>query len=383
MKKQNRLVRLAIWSLWILVSTAVLAEIMLRVASIPIYRRPATLTVVGPPDPPRPPHEEARFGELLRLGPTAELPYRLRPQLDLVFKGASVTTDAGGYRHTPASCEEPRAIRVVGLGDSVLFGWAVEADETAWNHIAAALNRDGDECWSFLNTAAPGYNTTNEIAVFESLLATQSADLVLLHYHPNDLDVADPVRRRRTPWAPNSFLFGRLRGLSLKAFVHHRVAFLDENDRVRVLNSEMHRIPVDSRSQLGIPGVQRAFEKLARLQAEHGFELQIVSHAPFHPEVQRIATALGLPTFSAGPALARIERERGWSQVDPSPLVISRTDGHPSALSHEIQADHYLEELGRTGVLDRLLDAARNDVQANPEGIPPSSDSRSPTASRR
>ena len=56
--------------------------------------------------------------------------YGMKPGLDVEFLGASLRTNAGGWREGPIAMPKPKdTIRIVGIGDSHMFGWAVEADE--------------------------------------------------------------------------------------------------------------------------------------------------------------------------------------------------------------------------------------------------------------
>lgn len=120
--------------------------------------------------------------QLIRLSDDPELAYELKPGLDVQFMGGRVRTTREGFRITPGSRAENHAFTIVGLGDSVMFGWGVDDDET---YLAGLLDRlDArlpDAPTRIVNLAVPGYNTYLELQAFKRHGVSRGADLVLIH----------------------------------------------------------------------------------------------------------------------------------------------------------------------------------------------------------
>lgn len=78
------------------------------------------------------------------------------------------------------------ALKVVGLGDSIMYGVGqAEADtylDAARRHLAERSARPVE----ILNLAVPGYNTLQEDAVHQEIAARLRPDVVLLHYWSDD-----------------------------------------------------------------------------------------------------------------------------------------------------------------------------------------------------
>ncbi|HEX5054533.1 MAG TPA: hypothetical protein VFZ65_22335, partial [Planctomycetota bacterium] len=70
------------------------------------------------------PGQPYRLGHLIRAARNPDIIFELVPGLDVEFQGVRVVTNADGFRGPRRSREKPaNGYRIVGLGDSVLFGW--------------------------------------------------------------------------------------------------------------------------------------------------------------------------------------------------------------------------------------------------------------------
>jgi len=138
-------------------------------------------------------------------GPSADLPYVLRPGEGILF-GAAVRVNRNGLRGpeitpTPA----PGVRRVLVLGDSVVFGQGLPDDETLTAVLARDLGATGGARWEVLNGGVPGYDTVAEVRFLEAVgLALQPA-IVVVGASLNDYDLAPS-------YAPTGILIRRALG---------------------------------------------------------------------------------------------------------------------------------------------------------------------------
>lgn len=121
-----------------------------------------------------------------------DLPYRLRPGVDLEVQGSRVTVNELGMRERaiPSSRPAPGTRRVLVLGDSVAFGWLQEADRAFPRLLEGDLRRAGG-AWAraeVLNAGVPGYAATTEAAWFREHGEALHPDVVVVAVNLNDFD---------------------------------------------------------------------------------------------------------------------------------------------------------------------------------------------------
>jgi lysophospholipase L1-like esterase len=87
------------------------------------------------------------------------------------------------------------AFRVVVLGDSIAFGLFLDAEQTFPRLLAKELSLQRRDV-EVLNLAVPGYDTLQEVAFFEQLQPEARADVVVLQFCLNDVEVASPSLAR-------------------------------------------------------------------------------------------------------------------------------------------------------------------------------------------
>jgi hypothetical protein len=73
----------------------------------------------------------------------------------------------------------PGSVRILGIGDSGMYGWACEQDENYLAILETNLNRRGDGVfYEVLNTGVPGYNTQQEVQALKEKWARYKPDIV-------------------------------------------------------------------------------------------------------------------------------------------------------------------------------------------------------------
>jgi hypothetical protein len=138
------------------------------------------------------------LGHVVRLSPDPRVVYELVPDLDVDFLGARLRTNADGFRGKALPPARTRAaVRVVGLGDSVMFGWGVSEEETYLARLVPLLEgASPGVAWEVMNTAVPGYNTVMEVATLEAKGLRFDPDLVVLNFVGNDLGLPNFIEER-------------------------------------------------------------------------------------------------------------------------------------------------------------------------------------------
>ncbi len=117
--------------------------------------------------------------------------YTLKPYLDIVAHGVRIRTNGEGFRIQSRRSEEKReGFRIAVLGDSTSFGWKVSYEESYPAIFAAMLEQHLSRPVILENYSVPGYNSRQEVHLFESRIMADPPDLIILHHDPNDADPA-------------------------------------------------------------------------------------------------------------------------------------------------------------------------------------------------
>jgi hypothetical protein len=299
--------------------------------------------------------QESRAGEargelplagILRISPNPEIIYELIPNLaGIRFKSQPLRTNARGFRG-PEHPEEPApgTIRIVGIGDSVMFGWGVRERQSYPRILERMLNRDLQGVRvEVINTAVPGYNTAMEVATLEAKGVAFRPDWVIVDFVTNDLGLPNFIARDSDPFS--------LRRSFLWEFVSARLAGRPGGDRRGPLAlaprhesgfdfaSRPDRVPPEYRAMVGLSGYRRAMERLAARRDQHGFRVLVVSSGHIPDDVAEVCRQLAFPTFVAVPDVERYMQQHGIEEYQGSDLTVGESDPHPSAIQHRIIAE--------------------------------------------
>lgn len=308
----------------------------------PAYTLQEALRDVDPPAP----GEESRWLHALQPNENPRIAYGLRPGFRgrVPFAGVVVDFEVNRHGFRGPDWEErkpPGTVRIVGLGDSVMMGYAVEYEQSYLHRLKTELRSHlPDLTLEVLNLAVGGYNTVQEVAVLEEIGLAFEPDLVLLHLVSNDHHGIQyqGLRPSALAW-DRSFLFDAVRGV---------------------------RRTGEYGPYGGWEDLRAALARLRELRDLHGFDLLVFSHEPA-PQNQRmlaIAQEEGLDAVDLLPFLPGHMRRAGLPEDDASALFIPG-DGHPSALHHGFLANDLLAVLQRRGLLTRLVERSSEAVASD------------------
>jgi hypothetical protein len=310
--------------------------------------------------------------DIIRISPNDKIIFELKPDIPgLPFKGAPFTTNSLGFRGPEIAPEPgPDTVTIVGLGDSMMFGYGVPDGTDYLSVLEVLLNRRyPTKTWRCINTAVPAYNTVQEVETLRTKALAFRPDLVILGIVSNDLglppyfrledDVLDSSRSflwercvRGTRWAVQRGGFKQQEGLDPRLGTHGNYKSADE-------------IPPRFRPVVGWESFVQALTDLKALSEEHGFtvvsftttEDEVVErmvakareqgwlHVSLFPEIQAYLTKHHGGTFSA----------KDPSVYLNSRLSLSPADGHPSVFQHAMAAQRLLQDLETAGVIAQLL----------------------------
>lgn len=212
-------------------------------------------------------HSEHALVAVIRLSTDKRLIYELRPGMDKTFGGKRVRSNSAGMRTEREFAREkpPGILRIVGVGDSGMWGWAVDQGEAYLDRLQKRLGPEAE----VLNLAVPGYDTQQEVEMLRARGLGYAPDVVVLGWCDNDFAPPPFLHHpRRTLTRRHSYLwalaFDRAR---FRRIAQPNVVHLDEIDR-SLADPEVL-------SESGPEGVKRQLVALRELARERGFHLLV------------------------------------------------------------------------------------------------------------
>jgi GDSL-like lipase/acylhydrolase family protein len=244
--------------------------------------------------------------------------------------------------------------RVLALGDSVVFGAAVNQGDTFSDRLEQLLRARTGEMWHVINSGVNGYNSEQEATYLRIEGMRYTPDVVILVYVPNDTSPKDTLASHHRYWyrfpkwpspepAPPSSpreLFDRLLNLSL-GYTLMRMNFAE------ISKEKFPSITKD-------PGwaYSRGWVEDAANQCN-------ARAVPFLVALYRGKDEKFLADLSSS-GIDAISLEPAWQKVPANKRQPSHLDPHPSAAVHAEMAVVLLEALQVRGWLASPSDDRRH-----------------------
>jgi hypothetical protein len=307
------------------------------------------------------PRSLARGGESVELidmiqpSPHADIVYELRPGLSCRYRGVDVTTNTAGFRGPEHALAKPAAaFRVLGLGDSVLFGWGVPWADAGIAQLERVLqHRLPGRTVETIGTGVPGYNTAMQLEVLRQKGLAYAPDVVLVDLVGNDFDLPNFLLQPTDYWRlDRSYLPVLLERARRQHRNDPRGPFVwapaDANGN---FESDPERVPPAYRHLVGPENYRRALQGMLELGRRHGFRVLVTCHHDMLREAKAICTELQVPFVEQGKRIRAWMKERGLVEFQGSPLSVGPGDPHPSALVHGWWAEAVADRLAELGWL--------------------------------
>lgn len=357
-----RLAKAALLTISIVLCLATL-EIGLRIHTANVNRMTFAAVFDGDAIPPQFRGDELRLAAMIRPVQNPRIIYELRPDLSGFFQAKRLTTSSEGFRCRSYPQEKPAGTRrIVGIGDSFMFGNGVGDDDIYMVKLERLLEKSTDQGhWQVINTAVPGYNTVMEVETLMTTGLAYQPDYVIIEFVANDLSLPNFIRTTTSPVAPRSFLLDLLRQRAGSGRGDPLLDLLDKgglehasrSDTAMYFEIDPEAVPAEYRDMVGWNAFETAMAELEGLRKRHGFEVIQLSLAPGESRLKKRALAigrkLGFHVLDVGPALRSYMSENGIENYLGSKLAVGKTNGHPSAIAHSIAAQQLFALLAEIG----------------------------------
>ncbi|HET7292356.1 MAG TPA: SGNH/GDSL hydrolase family protein [Vicinamibacteria bacterium] len=296
----------------------------------------------------------AGLGDIVRTSRNPDIVYELRPGLDVTFLGRRLSTSAAGFRDREYQPAKPPGVhRILGLGDSVMFGWGVADGEDYLSRVEERLAEEQPlERWQVINMAVPGYNAVMEVETLHERGLAYGPDLVIVGFCGNDMRLPNFLR------APEDFL--ALDRSYLFDFVRSRLggADLEDSDAslapLTIRGPDRDMVPPRYAHMVGLAAYERSMQRLRETKQREGFEVVVLFYPGPAKGVAPIVRRLGFRVLSLATRVRSFLREQGGREAGYAKLRLSSRDPHPSPVGHRLIADGLVAYLDESGLRARL-----------------------------
>ncbi len=307
------------------------------------------------PDPPQGDH--VLLGAMIQPHADRRILYALRPNLDVFYKGARVTTNSAGWREGEYSKKKTKnTIRIVGIGDSFMFGHGVEEDTRYMDVLEHKLKKDFRHInWEVMVFAVLGYNLAMEVEVLKQEALDYDPDLIVYGFVENDVCLSAFLLRGGSFFAARPMIVDYLdpilsRNILLQGKTPSGKPFLEI--------CHEREAPEEYKDLVGEKAFLKALEELADVGTLKDVPVVIFSKERLHPD-HKIAHE-NIYYFDA-----ETEMDEYLQFRKKSDLVISKRDGHPSATGHKIMAEALHRQLLDGRVIQDIIAKRRLETSSS------------------
>jgi hypothetical protein len=282
------------------------------------------------------------FG-IVQPSPNPGVVYELRPNLQGTFRHRDFSTNRLGMRGPEVELAKPAdTFRIVGLGDSFMFGWGVHQHEM-YSSLLNEWHSNGSLRIEFLNFGTPGYNSAMEVALYEYKARRLRPDLVLIHFIGNDLALPHLLQPPPTASPDSWYLTQLARNVFLPAtleeepgLLRHDISYLPETTQQEIKGQYGY--------MLGVAGFKRVMSRLAEITQSEGVPVVLMSQG-HRKLLEPAAVEHGFTFLDPTPVFLELLEAEGveltrknWRRAIRLPKDI-----HPSPFAHRA----YAEAIGR------------------------------------
>ncbi len=301
--------------------------------------------------------EAVRLGRIIRPHENPRIIYELIPNISVIFREQPVSINLQGFRSAAHPPQKPeRAIRIVGLGDSVMFGWGVKDHETYLARLSRILNDAyPDFSWEIVNTSVPGYNTAMEVETLKEKGLRFTPDIVLIEYVGNDFELPNFIRKKENYFSFQKSFFKqfieRQFGTSrvAKGLVDAPANFANGN-----FASNPENVPEEYHHMVGQDAYYAAMQELQTLSKTYKFKVFVLALG-FPDFVRDVCNEFRFRTIKVFPHWLEYTRKQGIADQRAA-WQLTEKDPHPTIMGHHVIATTIFNELEKGDYLKKLQD---------------------------
>jgi len=291
--------------------------------------------------------ETARYNRERVADP--DLIFRHRPSWETTYQGVAVHFNERGLRDDTIKPKAPSEYRILALGDSVTFGWGVVQPDIFPARLQRILSAELRRPVRVINAGVAGYNTVQEHTFFRMEGLSLQPDLVVLLYHPNDIEPHPPSNEAIVETSYQEQSPPQVLNLLLEqSWLYRLVVYAGRYGRFGI-RSAADLDTQQFRMQRGWKDSMNALREIARLCATQHIPMTVfyvrLLATPYNEALLQDVRAVSAPVL--------VVDMLSWFQANDKRVYMnSRMDPHLNSQGHQVVAEHmatYLLHENRKG----------------------------------
>jgi len=285
------------------------------------------------------------LGPLIRPSPYHDIIFEFKPNLNVTYINGTVITNSLGWRDKLYTIKKPeKTIRIVGLGDSVMFGRGVNQGENYLNLLEQKLNEKYPEFkWEILNFALPAYNTAMELAVLKNYALEYDPDIIIYGYVGNDGCLPDFIVQKDSFFSTKSAIYEYLSSLYNKATFIFKTTDITSSWNI----CKEEDAPEEYDNMVGVEAIRRSLGKISNISFENNISLIFFHGTEWSFE---LGNPRGKPIKYVVSAADYFDEEN----LTKEKMWLNPEDGHPSVYGHKIYSETLFRYLNDSGIINKL-----------------------------
>ena len=249
----------------------------------------------------------------------------------------------GGWHDIEHALEKPDGtFRIVGLGDSYLFGQGVRFKDNILTRLGGMMRESYDMEIEAINFGKSGSNTHDQLVMLGSVASGYQPDLVIVFYVLNDVETdldhprmdffrnyteiyqrpgLDPLSRHSRAWSQVRSVF--LRAYIARRYIRMSVEAFEQDQGGWNLSREALVGIQEKTEAIGAELLLVIFPFFHQLQSDYPFQV-------IHDIVS---------TFARGQEIDVLDLRDAFPSYDGPELWVHETDQHPNEVAHKIAAE--------------------------------------------
>lgn len=274
-----------------------------------------------------------------RVSPCKMIVYELKPNVTMDFGHTRLKTNSDGLRddYEYARGKHTGVTRIIGIGDSGMFGWGSNQEQAYLSIIEENLaTHYGDGKYQVLNMAVPGYNTFQEVEMLKYKGLAYHPDIVVVGWSRNDLSPPFLLQKRKEYDEKDiSYLY-------LLLFDRAGLRELTRPVVLKAHEIDEEFIDPELLAQSGAQGVLNSFKSLKELSKAHGF--RVLVFGPLGGKIVEMCKTAGLDYFDT----FTIPKEEHPAEEVPGATLYGL---HPRPNAHRFLAERLEQHMVERGWL--------------------------------
>jgi lysophospholipase L1-like esterase len=287
--------------------------------------------------------------------------YELLPGIKAYHEGVWVNINEDGFRDRRYPLEKgENTVRIVGLGDSLMFGQGASQDSLYLTVLEYKLNNAYPDLEiEAINTGVPGYNTAIEVETLKEKGLKYAPDIVVLGFLNNDNCLPHFIREKNDYFTfGRSYLYEQV-SIRLRVLKKPKYEHLPLLSHANYHKCDTEQVPDAYRSFVGEKMVEKSIRELSRLSREYAFSVVVVFWEMPTKPVLDLVREMGFDHYIIERRLKEYIQSEGIPSYRKVGLFLQKDRVHPSSFTHRLIGGWLFEYFEENNILEPYLLTAR------------------------